>query len=356
MSISKERYNELVHAREVLSEALTFEQRYDLLLGNFISMELALTKICLRAKVEPQYRYADLAENLETTNRHVVNLLTSMRGYADQVLQDFKCLELERPFKAVAREELGKVFDRSPDYRFMCSLRNHVQHKATAIHGFEGSDDKSGDANGWVESVKFYANKATLRADKIFKIRVLDEQPDKIDVRRLARRSMQEIGVAHLALRKVSVEHVTRARTAFETAIRDYKEAGAESIVGLGARRVGDADSDIPVLLDWDDVRLQLVYKNGSPPRLWPRGTHSEPHTDEIVTLREEAKHTRAQAAARVFVSEQRWQDFENGLPMPEGLFHLYRLQVGRHPTHGLQRLNPSDGQELPSPGPEQNG
>lgn len=349
MSISEQRYNELAHAREVLSEALTFEQRYDLLLGNFISMEIALSEICLRAKVEPQYRYADLAANLETTNRHLVNLLTSMRGYADQVLQDFKCLGLEPPFSAVAKEELGKVFKRSPDYRFMCALRNHVQHKATAIHGFAGTDDRGGDANSWAESVKFYSNKTTLCADKDFKSRVLDEEPEKIDVRRRARRSMQEVGVAHLALRKASETQVALARAAVETAIRDYKEAGAESVLGLGARRLGDADADVPLLLDWDDVRLQLVNKNGSPPRLWPRGTHGEPNTDEIVALREQAKHTRAEAAAKIFVSEERWQDFEDGLPMPQGLFHLYRLQVGRHPTHSLQPLERADGHERPS-------
>jgi hypothetical protein len=349
VSISEDRYNELAHARTVLSEALTFEQRYELLLGNFISMELALTEICLRARVEPQYGYADLAANLETANRHVVNLLTAMRGYADQVLQDFKCLELKPPFGSIAKVELGKVFDRSADYRFMYALRNHVQHKATAIHGFEATDDKGCDANGWTETVKLFANKTTLRANKDFKTRILDEQPEKIDVRRRARRAVQEVGMAHLALRKVSEVHVARARLAIETAIRDYKDAGAESVIGLGARRVGDVDADVPLLLEWDDVRLQLVNKNASPPRLWPRRAHREPKTEEIVALREEAKHTQAQAAAKVFVSEARWQEYEEGLPMPEGLFHLYRLQVERHPTHRLQRSNDSGSQDTPS-------
>lgn len=356
MSISEERYKELAQARKVLSEALTFEQRYELLLGNFISMELALTEICLRAKVEPQYGYLDWSKTLEKANRHVVNLLTAMRGYADQVLQDFKCLELEPSFGSVAKLELGKMFDRSPAYRFMYALRNHVQHKATAIHGCEGNDDRRGEANSWIDTVKFFANKSTLSADKDFKTRLLDEQPDKIDIRRLARQSVQEVGVAHLTLRKLAEEHVARARSAVETAIRDYKEAGAQSIIGLGARRVGDADADVPLLLDWDDVRLQLVDKSGSPPRLWPSGTHREPKAEEIVALREEAKQTRAQAAAIVFVSEERWQDYEDGLPMPEGLFHLYKLQLGRHPTHSLLPLKLGGGQEQISKPPEQQG
>lgn len=184
---------------------------------------------------------------------------------------------------------------------------------------------------------------AIHRADKDFKLRVLDEQPQKIDIRRRARRSVQAVGEVHLALRNLSKDQVARARSAIELAIREYKEAGAESIIGLGARRAGDTTADVALLLDWDDVRLRLVNKNSSLPRLWPRRSHREPKVEEIIALREAMEHTQAQAAALVFVTEDRWRDYEDGLPMPEGLFLLYKLQVGRHPTHTLQQLNAVD-------------
>ncbi|SDD41125.1 hypothetical protein [Paraburkholderia lycopersici] len=338
--ISEARFKELANAREVLSAALAFEQRYELLLGNFLAMELAFSEIGLRAKVEPQYRYPAVAEFLEKANRHVVNLLTAMRGYADQVVQDFKCLELEPEFGVVAKSALSRAYDQSADYRFMCGMRNHVQHKATAVHGFVANDESTGDANSWAESVKFIANRSTLQGDRVFKTRILDEQPEKIDLRRCARRSVRDLGAVHLVLREIAKDQVARARSVVANAIHDYQEAGADSVVGLGARRVGYPDEDVPLFLDWDDIRLQLVDKNGSLPQLWPDRTHREPKVEQIVALREEVKHTRAQAAAAVFVSEERWQDYEAGLPMPEGLFILYKLQVGRHPTHALQLSN----------------
>jgi hypothetical protein len=344
MPISEVRYKELAHARTVLSEALAFEQRYELLLGNFLAMELAFTEICLRTKVEPQHKYINSAEILETANRHVVNMLTAMRAYADQVVQDFKCLELIPSFSQVAKSELNGAFSRSLDYRFMCSLRNHVQHKATAVHGFLADDDRMRDPNGWVETVTFYANKETLTADKDFKLRVLNEQPQKIDIRRRARRSVQAVAEVHMALRNLSKDEVARARSAIELATREYKEGGAESVIGLGARRVGDTTTNVALLLDWDDVRLRLVEKNRSLPRLWPRRSHREAKIEEIIALREAMEQTQAQAAALVFVTEDRWRDYEEGLPMPEGLFLLYKLQVGRHPTHTLQQLNPIEG------------
>lgn len=339
-SISEERYKELALARTVLSEALTFEQRYELLLGNFLDMELAFTEICLRAKVEPKHQYTDLAAILEKANRHIVNMLTAMRAYADQVVQDFDCLKLAPSFGQLAKLELSRAFSRSLDYRFMCGLRNHVQHKATAVHGFIANDEGMRDANGWVETVKFYANKDTLSADKDFKPRVLNEQPQKIDIRRRARRSVEAVGEVHMALRTLTKGQVTQARSTIELAIREYKEAGAESIIGLGARRVGDTSADVALLLDWDDVRLRLVNKNYQLPRLWPRRSHREAKVEEIIALREAMDQTQAQAAALVCVTEDRWRDYEDGMPMPEGLFLLYKIQVGRHPTHTLRKLN----------------
>ncbi|NWD22466.1 hypothetical protein HX864_04245 [Pseudomonas yamanorum] len=343
LSISEERYMELARARNVLSEALAFEQRYELLLGNFLDMELAFTGICLRSKVEPQHQYTDLAGILEKANRHIVNMLTAMRAYADQVVQDFKCLELAPSFGQVAKSELNRAFSRSSDYRFMCSLRNHVQHKATAVHGFVANNDGMRDANGWVENVKFYANKENFSADKDFKPRVLDEQPQKIDIRRRARRSVEVVGEVHMALRSLSKDQVAQARSSIELAIREYKESGAESVIGLGARRVGDTNADIALLLDWDDVRLRLVNKNSQLPRLWPRRNHREAKVEELISLREAMDQTQAQAAALVFVTEDRWRDYEDGLPMPEGLFLLYKLQVGRHPTHTLRKSDTVD-------------
>ncbi|CAN7263001.1 hypothetical protein LJR189_001065 [Acidovorax delafieldii] len=348
LAITQKRYEELSHAREVLSEALTFEQRYELLLGNFIAMELALTETCLRAKIEPQFGYLESAATLETANRHVVNLLTAMRGYVDQVVQDFKCLAINPSFGSLAELEITSTFNRSPDYRFMYSLRNHVQHKATAIHGLEQKSGMGDDANGWAELIKFFAIKTTLSNDRDFKKRVLDEHPEKIDVRRCARQSVHELGLTHLKLRDASSEHVNRARVTIQSAIQDYTTAGANSVLGLCARHVGNAAKDVPLLLNWDDVRLKLVEKNASPPQLWPHGNYKTPKAVEVTGLREKAGHTRVQAADLVCVSEERWQNYEEGLPMPEGLHHFYRLQVGLHPTHRLVPLHAADEQEPP--------
>jgi len=338
MSIDEQRYNALANARYVLSDSLAFEQGYELLLGNFIEMEMAFTEIGLRATLEMDHRYPKVAGTMREANRHVINVLTAMRSYVDQVPQLFKALVLSPKFAATVKSELNDMHFASLDYQFLCELRNHAQHQGTVVHGFETALVLRSDSNSWAEAVSLYASKSELAAGG-FKAKILAQLPDKIDVRQRVRMSMLAIGGVHLKLRTLLAKQVDAARAAFDTAISDYRAAGATSVVGLAARRDGDKKADVPVLVDWDDDRLSLVNKNSQPPRLWARPKHDEPTAADIIALRTAAGDTIAQAAKQIFVNEARWSEWEAGLPMPQGLFTLYQLQVGKHPTHQVTPL-----------------
>lgn len=341
MEIDEQRYNALANARSVLSDALAFEQGYELMLGNFIEMEIAFTEICLRATLEMDYRHTALAETMREANRHIINVLTAMKSYVDQVPQQFKVLDLSPKFAVTVKGELNNMHTASSDYRFVYELRNHAQHQGTAVQGFEASQVLRSDSNSWAEVVSLQARKNELAASA-FKSSVLAEQPDKIDVRHRVRMSMAALGGVHLNLRAHLAPHVNAARAAFDSAISDYSAAGAISVVGLAARRDGDKKADVPVLVDWDDDRLRLVDKNKQPPCLWARPKHDEPTAADIIALRTATGNTVAQAAKQVFVNEARWAEWEAGLPMPQGLFILYQLQVGKHPSHQVMPLAPN--------------
>lgn len=347
LDIDETRYFSLLMARTVLADALAFEQGYELMIGNFIQMEIAFTEISLRSTLEMDHQHPTLAATLRDANRQVINVLTAIRSYVDQAPQLFKALDLTPKFAASVKATLNDMHAASPDYRFVYELRNHVQHQGTAVHGYEMPLVLRSDSNGWAEAVILTASKSQLALSD-FKAPVLAEQPDKIDVRHRIRMSLVALGGVHLKLRAIVESRVNASRATIEAAIGAYLATGAESAVGLAARRVGDKEADVPLLLEWEDVRRALVEKNSQVPRLWPRTSHREPTVADIVAARSSAGHTVADAAKSVFVPEVRWADWEAGLPMPEGLFVLYQLQVGKHATHDLTP-RPRIGEEQPT-------
>ncbi|GAB2314102.1 hypothetical protein [Stenotrophomonas geniculata] len=334
--ISEDRFYALNSAMTTLIDGLAFEQKYELLLGNFMALELEMTEICLNLQVMPTYSYKSSSALIEKVNRCMVNLLTSIRGYSDQVVQDFKHLAPSLNFKDAAKNKLSNLWDTSADYKLMYALRNHVQHKAMAVHGFSGNDMSVSESESWVSRTMFTLTKETLEADKDFKKSALANQPDKIDVRRLARSSVRGLGAVHMQLRDIVQPSIEAARTLVEGAIAGYLSAGNSSAVGLTIGVDGDIKSAKHIMLDWDDVRIDLASKNIRPLSLWPNRRPGDPRPEDVRHQRDEAGHSVTQAAKLIFVSDQRWRDYEEGLPMPKGLFQLYQIKAGLHPSHHL--------------------
>ncbi len=337
VEITEERFHCLMRAGATLTDARALEQGYELMLGNFMDMEMAFSRIGLSATLEFDHQYASLAQILREANRQVVNVLTAIRSYVDQAPQLFKALDLKPDFALTVRKALNDMHAGSADYRFVYALRNFVQHQGSAVQGFEGADGPKVDSNAWADGVRLLAFKNQLgTAD--FRADVRAEQPDKINIRQRLRMSMEALGTVHLALRELVASHVDAARAVFEAAIRDYRAAEPPGIVALYARAELDPALSVLIILEWDEVRLSLVRKNCQPARLWPKRSRGQPEPAALVALRVAAKHTVRQAAGAVCVSEEQWGDWEAGLPMPEGLFILYQLQTDLHPTHRVER------------------
>lgn len=96
LEIDEARYVRLADARKTLVDAGAFEQRYELLLGNFLAYEMFCAETSLRGSVELDFRYQTWARVISEANRHAVNFLTTTRQYADHVVRDFTHLPLGR--------------------------------------------------------------------------------------------------------------------------------------------------------------------------------------------------------------------------------------------------------------------
>lgn len=335
--LTEEEFQSLKQARAILSDALDFEQRYELLVRNFVSLELAVTELSLKTSLENSYEYPELAKILQESNRHWANLMSAAKSYIDQVRRDFKLLAMVPSFAESVEALLSAEYDDSVEYRFMEALRNYTQHRAFPVTGFSSSM-VSAAPNDWVDHLKVTAKKKELFSDSKFKTKFLDQLPEVIDLRAMSREYVRRIGRTHVALRKLVDGNVSEARLLVEAAIERYSHGGEASTVGLNAFKVGDSEETVSVFTDWDDVRVKLALKNAYPPDLVPRPRGDEPTAAKLRELREACGLSVQKAARLVEVQPELWEHYESGLRIPFSIYTLFLLQTEQHPSHMLKK------------------
>ncbi len=268
VEISQERYEQLANARKTLVDAGAFEYRYELLLGNLMAFETFCASTSIRGNLELEMRYEKLAETLLTANRHVVNFLSTTRMFADHLVRDFRHLALTESFKSLADRLLAEAHATTLGYRFVCELRNHVQHRANAVHSIRTRKHPG----SWAESIGVYCLKKRIEEDRgKFKLTVLEQLPDDIDLMAMFRDYVAVVSRVQGVLRNHIRNACNEARDCVAIAMSDYAQAqGAnesQKVIGLTAVREEQDTFVDPVLLilEWDEARLALAKKNALP-------------------------------------------------------------------------------------------
>lgn len=264
LEIGQKEYDALAHARKTLVDAFAFEQKFELVLGNYRDFELAAANWALAGIIETLTTYTQFGAIMTEANRLVVNLLSTARLYSDQIKRAFSHVELERTFQEIASERISAAYDASYHYRFMEALRNHVQHRSTPVHGMGPRKIQRETTAEWADSFTLWARREVLEEEGDFKATVLKEMPEEIDLRDAIRKYVTRLGEVHLDLRAKVASSVQAARTLVGQTIAGYEKMSGNSASALCAC-IGDDNeySDwIPIFLDWDDVRERLVAKN----------------------------------------------------------------------------------------------
>jgi hypothetical protein len=91
VEISPEEYSLLGKARGALSAALAIEEKYEILIGNYLALETRLLQIAATNAVRRTLSYSEFFDTRSALNIDLVNLLTAARLY------------LKGPFKALRR-------------------------------------------------------------------------------------------------------------------------------------------------------------------------------------------------------------------------------------------------------------
>jgi hypothetical protein len=148
----------------------------------------------------------------------------------------------------------------------MEALRNYVQHRGIPVHlTQQGGKWTSLGGDGFLEYfMEVSSQRSYLEEDPKFKKQVLAESDEKIDLKAATRSYVESISNVHESARSMILESVSRARKLIEDAHRRYAAVHSGSLVGLSACKWSEEGqmSDIPMLLDWDDIRVKLQKRN----------------------------------------------------------------------------------------------
>lgn len=267
IEIDKSRYDSICSAKVVLLNGLEMEQKYEILLSNYLEFEKQILVNAAQSMTRQLYDYEDFFEVRMDFNVRMVNLLTSARLYKDQLHRHVKAITPEvSNIKQKINDLFTKEFEQNQEYRFMEELRNHVQHKGIPIHWTQHNaySDDSGKDRFRVYSMELASLKEYLKEDKTFKKKVLEELPEKIDLKIATRVYVECMSRVHCASRKLVEETVNKSRSIIECARDEYKKIYPKKFVGLSAlcfddNKIIDSKS---ILLDWDDIRLKLTRRN----------------------------------------------------------------------------------------------
>jgi hypothetical protein len=279
LDISADRYRAIKEARNTLTAAFELEENFDLLVGNYLELEQSALNVATESLARRRHDYADLFDIRADVNRRAVNFLSTARLFVDQLPQKVEGCQCEY---ASIKQQLAESYGASFEYRFMDALRNHVQHSGTAVHRFSLGSRWLPPGKREKDELSFgvFAERHLLAQDRSFKKSTLRECPDRVDLLLSTRKYLESLGAAQTTARKLVAAKVLEARRITEEAIAEYEQFSSASALGLAAFLYPRADesSDVPVFLDWDEVRKKLEARNGSLVNLSLRYVTSRAH------------------------------------------------------------------------------
>ncbi|MFT6600700.1 MAG: hypothetical protein ACJATD_001555 [Alloalcanivorax sp.] len=278
IQLSKDRYIQLRDAKRTLDLAGAIEEKFDLLMSNYLELEKEVLSLTAESMVASSPIYEGFADIRRILNRRVANLLTAAKLYVAHMRQNVKSCDPDS-------SELGKEveflfeqkYDGSFEYRFMEALRNHVQHCGLAIHRTTKPSKWVGEGDSRRRSLglRIFSERATLEESGKFKSSVLGEMPENVDLLVAARSYVSSLSLIQGDIRTLIDGKVREARECLEEAIKQYKTENNGQATGLvaisyaeGGGRPLKVIEKTSLLLDWDDVRIALSKKNRPAPGL----------------------------------------------------------------------------------------
>jgi len=275
LDISEREYNEISSSKEALIEILFLEQKFDIVLENFLEFEMELLKLSNNNMVYRDLEYGKFQNEINTINRRVINLLTACRLYIDHSKHHLsKIYQEDSDIPDKIKNEFSIQYESVFGYRVLEALRNYVQHRGFPIHSCSYNSKWVGEItesdSKLLHAVTPYIDVYKLREDGKFKKETLNEMEDlgeKHDIKPLVRGYISSISKVHNNLRTLISQDKENWESIIHQNITSFKVAhGIDGVVfGLTAIKIdenADCSSSVYFSTNLIEHRVKLERKN----------------------------------------------------------------------------------------------
>ncbi|MGC5776663.1 hypothetical protein [Paenibacillus pabuli] len=238
IEISREDMERLRDTKTRLINLMYFEEKFDILLENFLEYEQEVFRATLNKIYFPasSLDWSAGIGDIHAINRRLINLLTTTKLYLDQAVHDLNSVFMGASdnFTKLTRTEYDKVLG----YRVLEALRNYVQHRGLPIHIMEYNvfpNEKRSSERSMLHSVSVHINLDKLKEDGKFKATVLNELFDmeeeeglkkkhQVNIGKLLRQYVSSLGVIQNTMRTNLAEQLCELDAVLEDLYKGIEE------------------------------------------------------------------------------------------------------------------------------------
>jgi hypothetical protein len=147
--IAKPLFDSFAAAQRGLFEAITVEEKLNLVTENYAEFERTLVEMAVDDAVFIEHDHLRGMDQLHLVIRRLMNLLSTGLTYVDQVPLSLKrAFGRKTPHWNRFFEQLA-LLRKNDRFRFAEELRNHSQHFGFPVHMINSDSDQVGSGNGW---------------------------------------------------------------------------------------------------------------------------------------------------------------------------------------------------------------
>ena len=135
LAIEPEEFDDCVRSLDGLGLALTIEEKFDVVLENYIELEKFLIEVCLDDMIRISWTNLSMRNDARGSNRQLINLMSTGRLYVDALQQDVasRANAGTRDLPTKVKRTIDEVGRSSFAYRAITAIRNHAQHRGLPL-------------------------------------------------------------------------------------------------------------------------------------------------------------------------------------------------------------------------------